>query len=91
MPEHGTYVRLAWAVIPEGPLNALEHNQRVLDNAAEGTLVPPGLVAVNPDDLATLLAAVGELGRISVAELDAAEELRAALAASNPTTETPDA
>jgi hypothetical protein len=61
--------------------------------AVRGVLVPEGMVAVNPDDLAALLDSVALLLADTLLPEAATpyQNLRAAMAASNPATETPDA
>jgi hypothetical protein len=56
----------------------------VEDCAVRGVLVPPGMVVVNPDDIAQVVTA---LRAFSTLRWPVVDRLLAVLAASNPTTE----
>jgi hypothetical protein len=94
--ETGTYLTLADALEAIRIADQLGLPQRARSElhacAVRGVLVPEGMIVVNPDDLAIVvdfvLSGAGR-GYLLPRERVPAERLRAVLAASNPTTETP--
>jgi hypothetical protein len=90
--ELGTYVPLVYALLHAPD----KHVAEALEKAAvRGVLVPPGMVAVNHDDLALIVDVLDPACEAMLTyreKVALVARLRAVLAASNPTTETkPDA
>jgi regulator of sirC expression with transglutaminase-like and TPR domain len=87
--EPETYVTEADAAVSADLWEWADRHAHLRESAVRGVLVPEGMVAVNPDDLAHVF----ERGHLYTAvECERCARVRAVLAASNPTTETnPDA
>jgi hypothetical protein len=86
--EPDTYVTETDAAVSADLADWADRHAHLRESAVRGVLVPEGMVAVQRDDLATVLAAVGQLSWRSEPEV---EQAAARLAASSPATETLDA